>query len=116
MFGANAGLLAGNSARCLRGTRMCNVHRKINEKERRSLHSFHLKRTAHSEKCTAPACKMLFYPLLVQLERWIIPFAGHAISLTAEYSEAFCAAGGIVNEETATPKLQRIFEHQQRQE
>ena len=62
--------LATALAGCLPGTRRCNVHRKINEKERRSTHSFHLKRTGHSEKCTGPTCKIIFYPLLVQLERW----------------------------------------------
>ena len=105
MFAANAGrmLLAGHSARCLPGTRRCRVHRKINEKERRSTHSFHLKCTAHSEKCTGPTCKMLFYPLF-SLSVGIIPFAVHAVCLTAKHSEAFCATGGTVNEETATPK------------
>ena len=47
---------------------------------------------------------MLFYPLLVQLERWDNSFAVHAVCLTAKHSEAFCATGRIVNEETATPK------------
>ena len=65
------------------------------------MHSFHLKRTAPSEKCTGPTCKMLFYPLLAQLERWDISIRS---ARRLSHSEAFCATGGIVNEETASPK------------
>ena len=62
---------------------------------------------------------MLWYPLLAEFEhvRDIHYAAYQSLSLSkAAHSEVVRASAGRVNAEPPTPKLQRIFEHQRRQE
>ena len=92
-----------------------------NKRERKEKHALLSPETYRSfGKCTGPTCKMLFYPLLVQLERWDNSLrSARRLSHSEAQSSILCHWRNSERRNSntkRTPKMQRIFEHQRRQE